>query len=81
MVFEGTVRPWGWGISQDLLTHSWGSGSEVGIGLVTSFLTVISSSGHWCRSLDFHRPRFAVLFRHLVLKGKFPNYFSFYFII
>ena len=41
-----------------------------------SFLTVISSHGHWCRSLDFDEPRFAVLFRHLVLKGKFPNYFS-----
>ena len=24
-------------------------------------------------------PRFAVLFRHLVLRGKFPDYFSFYF--
>ena len=40
----------------------------VGIGLVPSFLTVISSHGHWCRSLDFNEPRFAVLFRHLVLK-------------
>ena len=56
-------------------------GSEVGIGLVPSFLTVIFSRGHWCRSLDFDGSRLAVLFRHLVLKGKFPNYFSFYYII
>ena len=48
VVFEGTVRPWGWGISQDLL---W----TLGIGLVPSFLTVISSRGHWCRSLDLSR--------------------------
>ena len=81
MVFEGTVRPWGWGFLRICLTHSSRSGSEVGIGLVPSFLTVISSRGHWCRSLDFDGPRLAVLFRHLVLKGKFPNYFSFYFII
>ena len=71
MVFEGTVHPWRWVISQDLLTHSWGSGSEVGIALVPSFLTVISSRGHWCCSLDFDGHRFAVLFQHLVLKGKF----------
>ena len=81
MVFEGTVRPWGWGISQDLLYTFIKSGSEVGVGLVPSFLTVISSRGHWCRSLDFDGLRFAVLFRHLVLKRKFPNCFSFYFII
>ena len=73
---EGTVRPWVGDLSGFAL-----HGSEVGIGLVPSFLTVISSRGHWCRSLDFDGPRLAVLFRHLVLKEKFPNYFSFYFII
>ena len=63
---------WGGGFLRICFTHS----SRVGIGLVPSFRTVISSRGHWCRSLDFDGPRFAVLFRHLVLKGKFSNYFS-----
>ena len=38
--------------------HRARSGSEVEIGLVPSFHTVIPSRGHWCRSLDFDRPRF-----------------------
>ena len=42
---------------------------------------VISSGGLWCRSPDFDGPRFAVLFRHVVLEGKFPNFFFFYLII
>ena len=69
MVFEGTVRPWGWGISQDLLY-------TLGIGLVPSFLTVISLRGHWCRSLDFNEPALC----SFVLTSGFEN-FSFYFII
>ena len=56
-------------------------GSEVGVGFVPSFLAVISSRGHLCRSLDFDGPRIAVLSRHLGLKCKFPDYYSFYFII
>ena len=62
MVFKGTDRPWGWGISQDFLYTFMGVGERGGIGLVPSFLAVISSRGHWCRSLDFDGPRFAVLF-------------------
>ena len=72
MVFEGTVRLSGSG-GFLCFTHSSRSGSEVGIGLVPSFLTVISSHGHWCHSLDFDGLHFAVLPRHLALKGKFPN--------
>ena len=83
MAFEGTDRPWGWGISQDLLYTFIEVGERGGdwTCVYTSFLTVISSRGYWCRSLDVDGPRFVVLFRHLVLKGKFPNCFSFYFII
>ena len=69
----------GGGFLRICFTHSPRLGSEVGIGLVLSFLAVISSRHHWCYALDFDGPRFAVLFRHLVLKEKFPNYFSFYF--
>ena len=43
----------GGGFLRICFTHSSRSGSEVGIGLVSSFLTVISSCGHWCRLLDF----------------------------
>ena len=47
MVFEVMVSPWGWGISQDLLSvFIWQSGNEVGIWLVPSLLTVISSRDH-----------------------------------
>ena len=67
----------GGGFLRICFTHSSKSGSEVGIGLVPSFLAVICSCCHWCRSLDFDGLRFAVLFRHRVLKGRFPNYFSF----
>ena len=41
----------GGGISQDLL-YTFIEVEEVGNGLVPSFLTVISSRGHWCRLLD-----------------------------
>ena len=37
---------------------------EVGIGLVPSLITVISSCGHWSRSLNFDELRFAVSVRH-----------------
>ena len=69
----------GWGISQDLLYTFIEVGERGGdwTCVYTSFLTVISSRGYCCRSLDVDGPRFAVLFRHLVLKGKFPNCFPF----
>ena len=38
----------GGGFLRICFTHSSRSGSEVGIGLVPSFLTVICSCGHWC---------------------------------
>ena len=48
MIIEVMVSPWGWGISQDLLSYgSRGARSEAGIWLVPSFLTVISSRDHW----------------------------------
>ena len=47
LVFEVMVSPRGWGISEDLLSvFIWQSGNEVGIWLVPSFLTVISSRDH-----------------------------------
>ena len=67
MVFEVMVSPWGWGISQDLLSiFIWQSGNEVGIWLVPSLLTVISSRDH--RYFDVSGFKF-----------KFPNrWFSHY---
>ena len=47
MVFEVMVSPWGWGISQDLLSvFIWQSGNEVGTWFVPSLLTAISSRDH-----------------------------------
>ena len=42
----------GGGFLRICFAHSSKWGSEVGIGLVPSFLTVISAHGHWCRWLD-----------------------------
>ena len=65
MIFEGKVRPWDFS-GFALHIHRARSGSEVGIGLVPSFHTVISSRGHWCSSLDFDRPRFLSEKREIV---------------
>ena len=56
--------------------HRARSGSELGIGLVPSFHTVISSRGHWCRSLDFDRPRFIYALCSLISTSGFERQVS-----
>ena len=76
MAFEGTVCPWGWGISQHLHLHIHrGRGARWGFDSCQfphgNFFTwsLVSLAARWISC--------SCLVRHLVLKGKFPNYFPF----